>query len=88
VAVYGNFFSYRAPLEWYLPRQPLLDVSSLTGRSCSAVFVVRRRGDDFAVEKLAHVRASELRHTTLLAALRTPPRCVRLSTNPRLEPLA
>jgi hypothetical protein len=88
VAVYGNFFSYRAPLEWYLPRQPLLDVSSLTSRACAAVFVVRRRGDDFQVEKLAHVRAVELRHATVLAALHAPPRCVRLSTNPRLEPLA
>lgn len=91
VAVYGNFFSYRAPLEWYLPRQPLLDVSSPTTRACAALYVIERRGDDFAVEKLAHVRVRRLEaleSATLLAATHTPPRCVRLSTNPRLEPLA
>jgi 4-amino-4-deoxy-L-arabinose transferase-like glycosyltransferase len=87
VAVFGNVFSYRAPLEWYLPRQPLLDVSHPTGHACSSLFLVRRRGDDFSVRRLRDVRP-DLRHATLLASMRTPPACVRLSTNPRLEPLA
>lgn len=41
VAVYGDFFSYRAPLEWYLPRQPTLYVAQPLHRVCGAVFVVR-----------------------------------------------
>lgn len=41
VAVYGNFFSYRAPLEWYLPRQPTLYVARPLARVCNAVYVVR-----------------------------------------------
>ena len=28
VAVFGNFFDFRAPLEWYLPDQPVLAVSA------------------------------------------------------------
>lgn len=87
VAIFGNVFSYRAPLEWYLPRQPLLDVSQPTDRACPMLFVVRRHGDDFSVRRLRHVRPA-LRHATLLAATRRAPACVRLSTNPRLEPLA
>jgi uncharacterized membrane protein len=87
VAVFGNVFSYRAPLEWYLPRQPLLGVSRPTGRACSELFLVRRHGDDFSVHRLKDIRP-ELRHATLLAATRTPPPCVRLSTDPRLAPLS
>jgi len=86
VAVYGNVFSYRAPLEWYLPRRPLLDVSFPTDRACSELFVVSRRGDDFAVRRLADVRVAKLEHASLLSA--SPTSCVRVSTNPRLAPLA
>ena len=34
VAVFGDFFNVRAPLEWYLPDQPVLAVSRGTRRPC------------------------------------------------------
>ena len=40
VAVFGDFFSVRAPLEWYLPHQPVLAVSRGTRRPCETVFAV------------------------------------------------
>ncbi len=43
IAVFGGmpgFFSYRSPLEWYLPRQPELAFGRRTGRACSTVFAV------------------------------------------------
>jgi hypothetical protein len=44
VVVFGNFFSFRDPLEWYLPGQPALTLAEPTGKSgCRAVFVVAQR---------------------------------------------
>lgn len=43
LAVFGNFFVFRAPLEWYLPRSPLLDASHRTDGVCRTVFVISRR---------------------------------------------
>ena len=40
VAVFGDFFNVRAPLEWYLPHQPVLSVSRGTRRPCETVFAV------------------------------------------------
>jgi 4-amino-4-deoxy-L-arabinose transferase-like glycosyltransferase len=40
VAVFGDFFDVRAPLEWYLPHQPVLAVSRGTKRPCETVFAV------------------------------------------------
>ena len=40
VAVFGDFFDVRAPLEWYLPHQPVLAVSRPTRRACETVFAV------------------------------------------------
>jgi hypothetical protein len=86
IAVYGNFFVFRAPLEWHLPRGPLLDVAEPTRRACPAVFVVKGSGDGtFDVDRLAH-RAPHVRRATLLA---TPGAiCVHASRNPRLLPLS
>jgi hypothetical protein len=45
IAVFGGmtaFFSYRSPLEWYLPRQPELAFGRRTDRACSIVFAVVR----------------------------------------------
>ena len=87
IAVFGNFFSFRAPLEWYLPHDPLLDVSSATGSDCPAVFVVSpARDGSFDVDRMTGVPA-RVRHATLLASMRGA-HCVRLSRNPRLEPLS
>jgi hypothetical protein len=103
IAVFGNFFSFRAPLEWYLPHNPLLDVSRPTARECSALFVIvrdagtrklppdvesERRAGAYVIARLDDVRASTLRRATVLAPLRRVPRCVELSRNPRLEPLS
>ena len=43
VVVFGNFFNFRAPLEWYLPDQPVLAVSRPTTRRCGTVFVLMGR---------------------------------------------
>ncbi len=52
VAVFGNFFSVRAPLEWYLPDQPLLAVSRGTAWPCETVFAV---AGPRAARRLQHV---------------------------------
>lgn len=86
IAVYGNFFRFRAPLEWYLPHTPRLDVSTATRRACAAIYVIAPRSDgDYAIVRVSHL--TRPKGTTLLATQRAA-RCVRLSNNPRLEPLA
>jgi hypothetical protein len=52
VAVFGDFFDVRAPLEWYLPHQPVLAVSRGTGRPCETVFAVAGR---LSARRLRHV---------------------------------
>ena len=54
VAVFGNFFDLRAPLEWYLPHQPVLAVARPTGAHCGEVFVVAGL---HAARRLAGLRA-------------------------------
>jgi hypothetical protein len=77
VAVFGNFYPYRAPLEWYLPHQPVLDASRLSSRVCKTVFVVR--GDD--VQRLhltVAIRADRaLRGATILVDPAAAPSCVQ-----------
>src|SRR5439155_582832 len=43
LAVFGNLFVYRAPLEWYLPGSPLLDAARPRAGACRTVFVVAER---------------------------------------------
>jgi hypothetical protein len=88
IAVHGNFFKFRAPLEWYLPDAPLLDVSHATRHACRVVFVIDGPDGGYRVRRLYDVHAGELANATLLASTHRPPACVRLSTDPRLEPLA
>ena len=52
VAVFGDFFDVRAPLEWYLPHQPVLAVSRGDGRPCETVFAVAGAQ---AARRLKHV---------------------------------
>ena len=77
VAVFGNFYPYRAPLEWYLPHRPVLDASVLSSRVCTTVFVLR--GDD--VQKLhltVPIRADRQLHgATILVDPKASPKCVR-----------
>lgn len=77
VAVFGNFYPYRAPLEWYLPHQPVLDVSVLSSRVCKTLFVLR--GDDVQrVQLTVPIRADRaLRGATILVDPRASPSCLR-----------
>jgi 4-amino-4-deoxy-L-arabinose transferase-like glycosyltransferase len=43
VAVLGNLFVFRAPLEWYLPHASVLDAGRPMRRVCRTVFVVSPR---------------------------------------------
>jgi len=43
VAVLGDLFVFRAPLEWYLPHASVLDAGRPMGRVCRTVFVVSPR---------------------------------------------
>jgi hypothetical protein len=88
VAVFGNFFLYRAPLEWYLPHQPVLEASRLLRGVCRTVFVIR--GDD--VDRLRLRRPLEadrsLRGATFLLSPARRSACVRPITTGRRAALA
>lgn len=43
VAVLGNLFVFRSPLEWYLPHTPLLDAARPRAVVCRTVFLVAPR---------------------------------------------
>ena len=92
VAVYGPFFRFRAPLEWYLPHRPLLDPGRPTPRTCGTVLVVaggrraRRlhglRVDGYTVARLSlHeplTRDPLLERATVLGDPARPAHCLRL----------
>jgi hypothetical protein len=40
VALFGGFFSFRSPLEWYLPHDPPLALAQRQRAACRTVFVV------------------------------------------------
>jgi hypothetical protein len=92
VLVYGNFFVYRAPLEWYLPHQPLLDPGRPLSRACGTVLVVARgrharglhgrRVGEFVVARIRLARPlatlPRLHRATLLGDPAYEPRCAVL----------
>jgi len=84
VAVFGDFFRYRGPLEWYLPHQPVLDASRPTGRACRTLFVIH--GD--TVRRLHDASPTELRHATILSDPASSPACVRPIRAGRLAALS
>jgi hypothetical protein len=88
VAVFGNFYLYRAPLEWYLPHRPLLDPSRPLAGVCRMVFVIR--GDHVARLRLRRPLEGdrELRGATLLSSPADKSPCVRAITSGRLAALA
>jgi hypothetical protein len=88
VAVFGNFYPYRAPLEWYLPHQPVLDASRLTSRVCKSLYVVR--GDDVQRLRLTTaIRADRaLRGATILVDPAFAPSCVHPIVSGRLAALS
>ena len=77
IAVFGDFFRYRGPLEWYLPHQPVLDASRLSSRICKTLFVLR--GDTVHRLHLTRpIRADRaLRGATILVDPATAPSCLR-----------
>jgi hypothetical protein len=88
VAVFGNFYPYRAPLEWYLPHRPVLDASRLGSRICRTLFVVR--GDDVKRLRLTVAIRSDraLRGATVLVDPAHAPRCARPIVSGRLAALS
>jgi hypothetical protein len=88
VAVFGDFFPYRSPLEWYLPHRPVLDASRLGSRVCKTLFVVR--GDD--VQRLhltIAIRADRaLRGATILVDPASAPSCAQPIVSGRLAALS
>jgi hypothetical protein len=44
IMVFGSPFTYRSPLEWYLPRQPPLDAIRASASVCDDLFVVSPTG--------------------------------------------
>jgi hypothetical protein len=88
VAVFGNFYPYRAPLEWYLPHRPVLDAARPLDHVCRTVFVIR--GDEVDRLRLRRPLESDrrLRGATFLASPAATSRCVRPITTGRLAALA
>jgi hypothetical protein len=88
VAVFGSFFPYRSPLEWYLPHQPVLDASRLSSRVCKTLFVVR--GDDVQRLHLAiAIRADRALHgATILVDPASAPSCVEPIVSGRFAALS
>jgi hypothetical protein len=72
IVVYGNALRYRAPLEWYLPRSPVLTLARPRRGGCRVVLVVTPSGRVVR----ARVRG-RLRGATFLGEARDLPRCVR-----------
>jgi hypothetical protein len=88
LAVFGNFYPYRAPLEWYLPHQPLLDAARLSSRVCKTLFVLR--GDDVRRLHLnVPIRADRaLRGATILVDPAAAPDCLQPIQTGRLAALS
>jgi hypothetical protein len=88
VAVFGNFYPYRAPLEWYLPHRPVLDASRLLRGVCRTVFVIR--GDDVLRVHLHRPLAGDraLRGATFLSTPAHASPCLRPITTGRSAALA
>jgi hypothetical protein len=76
ILVYGDPYRYRLPFEWYLPRQPVLEMSRVLAGSCAEVFVVTPSGK-VRREGLRAPLSSDrsLHHATLLVDPAHGPRC-------------
>ena len=89
VVVYGNPFSYRAPLEWYLPHQPTLDISRPLPVHCGVVYVIRPH--TFRVERLRMRRplaaVARFHGVTLLTDAHRRVRCAQPLRGRRFAPL-
>ena len=79
IVVYGDPYRYRLPFEWYLPRQPVLEMSRVLAASCAEVFVVTPSGK-IRREGLRAPLSSDasVHRATLLVDPADGPRCVSL----------
>jgi len=79
IAVYGDPYRYRSPFEWYLPRQPVLEMSRVLNGACAEVFVVTPGGKIRRARLRAPLPvAGPLSGMTLLVDPAHRPRCVSL----------
>lgn len=95
IAVFGNFFAFRSPLEWYLPNRPPLALGKPTDDVCSTLFVVEHvRGrteasalevGGFTVERLGARDPRSLRGARLLTDPLDPASCTRPVTAGRFS---
>ncbi|HEX7626481.1 MAG TPA: glycosyltransferase family 39 protein [Gaiellaceae bacterium] len=75
ILVYGDPYRYRLPFEWYLPRQPVLDMSHVLDGTCAEVFVVTFGGK---IKRERLQADTPLHRGTLLVDPGHRPRCVGL----------
>lgn len=75
ILVHGDPYRYRLPLEWYLPRQPVLDMSHVLDGTCAEVFVITPGGK---VERERLRADTALHRRTLLVDPGHRPGCVSL----------
>jgi hypothetical protein len=79
IMVYGDPYRYRLPFEWYLPRQPVLDMSRSLDGTCTEVFVVTPGG---RIRRERLQADASLHRRTLLVDPGHRPRCVSLRVAP------
>jgi hypothetical protein len=85
LVVYGDPLRYRAPLEWYLPQHPTLDLSRPLPVACGVVYVIRPR--TYRVERLRLTKPLGP-GATLLTVPRESPRCAAPVHDRRFAPLS
>jgi MFS family permease len=76
IAVFGDPYAYRTPLEWYLPHQPSLTFASPRAASCANVFLVRPGG---RVVPTTLGATPTIGHVTLLLSASADRRCLHKS---------
>ena len=59
VALFGSFFDFRSPLEWYLPTHPPLGLAEPTSSRCPNLYVIGRRAGRYFVERLHPLMATD-----------------------------
>jgi hypothetical protein len=77
ILVFGDPYRYRLPFEWYLPRQPILQMSRVLDGSCPEVFVVTPSGS-IRRERLLAPSHTVLHGVTLLVDPTHRAHCVSL----------
>jgi 4-amino-4-deoxy-L-arabinose transferase-like glycosyltransferase len=78
IAVFGNPYRFRAPLEWYLPQRPVLALARPGPAPCRRLLVVTRRGRVESLRLHGPLESDPaLRGATLLGDSARLPRCVR-----------